>query len=86
MKMIKLRKIFKYNTPCISWISKIKSTLIYNTEDLHIVLAIYNLLEHSQNFSMTSGSWRNYYRDKIDNANDDTSDGHLKIVYKTTIV
>ena len=35
---------------------------------------------------MTSGSWRNYYRDKIDNANDGTSDGHLKIVYKTTIV
>ena len=50
MKMIKLRKIFKYNTPCISWISKIKSTLIYNTEDLHVVLPIYNLLEYSQKF------------------------------------
>ena len=29
-----------------------------------------NLLEYSQNYSMTSGSFLNYYRDEIDDADD----------------
>ena len=28
---------------------------------------MYNLLEHSENYSMTSGSFWNYYRDEINN-------------------
>ena len=35
---------------------------------------------------MAPGSWRNYYRDEIDDANDDTSDSKSKIIYKTKIV
>ena len=35
---------------------------------------MYNLLEYCQNYSMTSGSLRSYYREKIDNV-DDVSDG-----------
>ena len=36
---------------------------------------MYNLLECSQNYSMTLGSLWSYYRDQIDDAND--SDGKL---------
>ena len=45
---------FTNNAPLRSCISKINSTLIYNAEDLDIVLPMYNLLEYSQNYSMTS--------------------------------
>ena len=44
------------NAPFRSCISKINSTLIDNAEDLDIVMPMYNLLEYSQNYSMTSGS------------------------------
>ena len=64
---------------------KNNSTLIDNEEDLDMVMPMYNLLEYSQNFPMTSGSSWNYYRDKIDNANDNASqDKSFK--YKTKIV
>ena len=46
---------------------------------------MYNLLEYSQNYSMTSGSFWNYYRDEIDDVNDNASDGR-SFKYKTKIV
>ena len=39
--------IFKTNAPFRSLISKISSVLIDNTEDLNIVIPMYNLLEYS---------------------------------------
>ena len=48
-------------------------------------MPMYNLLEYSQNYSMTSGSLRNYYRDKIDDVDDNASEGKL-FNYKTKIV
>ena len=53
----------KNNAPVRLCISKINSTLIDNAEDLDIVMPMYNLLEYSQNYSMTSGNLWNYYRD-----------------------
>ena len=50
----------KNNAPFRSCISKFNSTLIDNSEDLDIVMPIYNLLENSQNYSMTSESSWNY--------------------------
>ena len=47
---------FKNNAPFRSCISKINSTLIDNLEDLDIVMPMHNLLEYSQNYSMTSES------------------------------
>ena len=44
-------------------------------KDLDIVMPIYNLLEYSQNYSMTSESLWNYYRDEIDDVYDNASDG-----------
>ena len=71
---------FKNNAPFRSCISKINSKLIDSAEDLDIVMSIYNLLEYSQNYSMTSGSLWNYHSDEIDNINDNASDvNHLDI-------
>ena len=53
----------------MSCISKIDNTLIENAE----VMPIYNLLECTDNYSKTSGSLWNYYRDEIDGADDDAS-------------
>ena len=51
---------------------KINNTFIDNAEDLDIVISMYIRLEYSDNYSMTSGSLWNYYRDeKIDAAHED---------------
>ena len=81
--------MFKNNAQFKSWISKVDSTLIDNAEDLDIVIPMYNLLEYSQNYSMTPGGLWNYYRDEIDNVDGHVSDGpwikyKIKIVEKTT--
>ena len=54
--------------------------MICNAEDLDI-----NLLDYSQNYSLTSGSLLTYYREKIDNINDNASDGK-SFKYETKIV
>ena len=36
---------------------------------------MYNLLEYSHNYSMTSGSLRNYFKDEIDEVDDNASNG-----------
>ena len=44
------------------------------TTDLDIVMPMYNFLVYSKNYSKTSGSLRNYYRDKLtDETNDDNN-------------
>ena len=43
------RVTFKNNAPFMSCITKIKSELIENAEDLDIVMPMYNLLEYSKN-------------------------------------
>ena len=55
---------FKNNAPFISWTSKINNTLIDNADYLDIVVPMYNLIEYSKNYSKTSGTLWNYYRDE----------------------
>ena len=76
MKIIKLGKnvALKNNAPFRSCISY-----------LDTVISKYNLLECSQNYSTTSANLWNYYRDQIDNINDNASDGK-SFKYKTKIV
>ena len=62
--------VFNNNDPFRSYILNTNSTLIYNAEDFDIVMPMYNLLEYSQNYSMTSESLWNYYRDEIDDVDD----------------
>ena len=58
---------FKNNALFISCTSKINNTLIDSTEDLDIIIPMYNLLEYSKKYSKTIGSFWNYYRDKPNN-------------------
>ena len=63
--------ILKNNAPFISCISKINGVLVENAEDLDIVIPMYNLLKYSKNYTKTSASLWNYYRDELtDEAND----------------
>ena len=55
---------FKSNRSFANCISKINDVLIDNTEDLHDVMPMYNLLEYSKNYRKTTESLWNYYSDK----------------------
>ena len=45
-------------------------TFIDNAEDLDIVISMHNMLAYKDNYSMTSGSLWNYYRNEVnDSAN-----------------
>ena len=59
---------FNNYAPFRSCRSKIKNTFRDNTEDLDIVMLIYNLLEYSGSYSMTLGSLWNFYRNKINDS------------------
>ena len=48
--------IFKNCAPFSKCISKINSAEIDDTQDIHIVMLMYNLIEYSDNYSKTSGS------------------------------
>ena len=75
----------KNNAPFRSCISKVNNTFIDNAEDLDIVTSMYNLLEYSKNYSMTSGSLWNYYRDEInDDANENVNNRINKIKIRTS--
>ena len=55
---------FKNNAPFTNCISKINNVLIYNAEDLDIVMPMYNLLEYSKYYKKKTGRFWNYYRDE----------------------
>ena len=83
--------ILKNNAPFISCISKINGLLVENAEDLDIVMPMYNLLEYSKNYSKTSGSLWNYYRDELTDDTNDNNNPNKNIInsnsfkYKTSI-
>ena len=63
-----------------SCISKITNTFFENSEDLDIVVLMYNLLEYNSNCFMASGSLWDYYRDNInDDANENNDTGNYRI-------
>ena len=67
---------FKNNAPFRSCISKINNTHKGNS----IAMPMYNLLEYSSNSSMTSASFRNYYRDKVnDSSNENNETNNCRI-------
>ena len=74
----KIKKLtFKNNAPLGSCISKIINKLIDNAKDPDIVMSMYNLIEYSDIYSMTSGSLWNYYRDEVNyNANENNADNY----------
>ena len=56
--------IFKNFVPFTDCISEISNTQIDNAKDTDVVMPVYTLIEHSNNYLKTSkSSWR-YYRDE----------------------
>ena len=76
------RVAFKNIAPFISCISKINGVQIDNTEDLNLVMPMYNLLEYSKNSRRITGSWWNYYRHEL---SDPRSCNSESFKYKTSI-
>ena len=69
MLLTKNKKLtFKNNAPFKSCISKINKIFIGNAENIDIVMPMYKLLKYSNNYSSTSGSLWNYYRDEVNNS------------------
>ena len=65
---------FKNCAPFTKCISRINNTDKDNAHDIDIVMSMYNLIEHSDNYSKTSGSlWQYYKDDPNDNLTDSES-------------
>ena len=65
---------------------------VVNTEDLDTVMPMYHLLEYSKNYSKTSGSLWNYYRDELSDETNYHNGRNKNVVnsesfkYKTSII
>ena len=58
---------FKNCAPFIKCINRINNTEIDNAKDIYIVTPMYNLIEYSDNYSKTSGSLFQYFKDNPNN-------------------
>ena len=61
--------IFDNCAPFTKCISRINNTGTDNVQDIDVVMPMYNLNEHSDNYSKTSGSLWQYYKDAPNNNN-----------------
>ena len=73
---------FENNTPFRSCISNTDDTFIENAEELDIVTPMYYLLEHSNNYSLTSVSLWNCYTDEINDVKNENVNDRMNN-YKT---
>ena len=72
---------FKNCAPFVKCISIINNTEIDNAKDIDIAMPMYNLIEYSDNYSKTSGSLWQYYKD---DPNDNIADSE-SFKYKVNI-
>ena len=56
--------VFQNYVPFTNFIREINNTQIDNAKDIDVVMPMYNLIEYSDNYSKTSGSLWQYYRDE----------------------
>ena len=76
--------IFKNCVPFTKCISRINNTDIDNAQDIDIVMPMYNLIEYSDNYSKTSGSLWQYYKDGLnDNIQSESFKSKIKITGET---
>ena len=68
--------VFKNSAPFINFISKINGVKTDNTEDLDVVMPMYNLLVYSKNYKKITGSLWNYYRDESSSTIGDNNINH----------
>ena len=78
-KTRKKKANIKNNAPCWSCLSKINNTFIDKAEDPNIVMPMYDLLEYSDNYSITSESLWNYYRDEVNDIANENNAAGIKI-------
>ena len=71
--------IFKNCAPFTKCISRINNTDIDNAQDIDIVMPMYNLIEYSDNYSKTSGSLWQYYKDDPNNNITDSESFKFKV-------
>ena len=62
----------------------IYNKFIYSAKDLDIVMLMHNLLEYSDNYSMTSGYLCNYYSDEVNGSADENENNFRINNNKTT--
>ena len=76
---------FKNCAPFTKCLSRINNDDIDNAQDIDIVMPMYNLIEYSDNYSKTSGSlWQYYKDDPNDNIeNSESFKSKVKITGKT---
>ena len=67
-----IRVVFKNCAPFTNCISEINNTQIDNAKYIDVVIAMYNLIEYSDNYSKTSGGVWQYYRNEPSLAVDGT--------------
>ena len=78
--MLRIKNLtFENNAPFKSCLTKINNTFIDNSEDLDIVMPIYNVLGYCDNYSMRSGSVWNCYRDEVNNDVNENNNANYKI-------
>ena len=79
---------FENCAPFTNCISEINTTQIDNAKDIDIVTTMYNLTEHIDNYSKTSGRLWQYYRDEPNNnlADSESFKSKIKITEKTPAV
>ena len=63
-KIFKNCVTFKNSAPFNNCKSETYNPEIDNANDINIVMPMYNLIEYSDNYSKTSGSFWQYYRDE----------------------
>ena len=61
--MLNREVVFKNYAPFTDCISEIKNAHIDKAKDIDVVTPMYNLIKYSNNYSKTSGSLWQYYRD-----------------------
>ena len=78
---------FKSKTLFRLCLTKVFNTFVGNAKDLDIVMLIYNLLEYSDNYSITSGSLWNYYQvdDNVNKINNNKTRTTKSDKYKTKV-
>ena len=78
---------FKNCGPFTNCVSEINNTKIDNAKDINIVMPMYNLIEYGDNYSKTSGSLWQYYRDEPNDnlANSESFKSKTKITGKTPV-
>ena len=55
--------VFKNSAPLTDCVTKINNTQVYNAIDLDVVMAMYNVIEHSNNYSVVTRSLCQYQKD-----------------------